>query len=607
MTNDKEYNPEISNSSLPLGRVGGGSPLLLFGGTTEGRKAIQTLEEAGTPYFYSTKTGEQDVSLHHGTHISGALDADAMRRFCIDHDIRLMVDAAHPFATQLHHTVAAVASALAIPAIRFERIFPHVDIPITWVDDYAQLSSLLPSGSSLFATTGVQTIARLKPLEKQGVSITYRILPRQSSIDLAHTQGATDDQLCFFNTADDDADILRRLHPDAILLKESGTTGHFLSKVKAAHALGVRIIALRCPPTPPQFHVVNGPHGLRLMVQRLLPDFFPLHSGLTTGTCATAAAVAHALHVCRGEQPDSVPVILPDGETIYVDVHYGNTYAYVLKPSGDDPDITGGIEIRASVAPAAAGITIEGGRGVGRITLPGFDYPPGEAAINRVPRQMITDNVKLVTPHCTVTISVPEGEYVARRTFNPRLGIEGGISIIGVSGIVMPYSEQAFVDSIRKCMIVAHRSGADRVVIGSGAKSEQTLRNMYSFLPPQAFVQYGNYIGETLQIASELGIRHVVMGIMIGKAVKLAAGHLDTHSRSSALDKDFIARLMLEAGCDSASLEALNGLTMANQLWTMLPPSLHERFKQVVVNHCMQHCEPLLPQGKLEILILSSQ
>lgn len=607
MTNDKEYNPEISNRSLPIGRVGGGSPLLLFGGTTEGRKAIQTLEEAGTPYFYSTKTGEQDVSLHHGIHISGALDADAMRRFCIDHDIRLMVDAAHPFATQLHHTVAAVASALAIPAIRFERIFPHVNIPITWIDDYAQLSSLLPSGSSLFATTGVQTIARLKPLEKQGVSITYRILPRQSSIDLAHTQGATDDQLCFFNTADDDADILRRLHPDAILLKESGTTGHFLSKVKAAHALGVRIIALRCPPTPLQFHVVNGPHGLRLMVQRLLPDFFPLHSGLTTGTCATAAAVAHALHVCRGEQPDSVPVILPDGETIYVDVHYGNTYAYVLKPSGDDPDITNGIEIRASVAPAASGITICGGRGVGRITLPGFDYPPGEAAINRVPRQMITDNVKLIIPHCTVTISVPEGEYIARRTFNPRLGIEGGISIIGVSGIVMPYSEQAFVDSIRKCMIVAHSSGADRVVIGSGAKSEQTLRNMYSLLPPQAFVQYGNYIGETLRIASELGIRHVVMGIMIGKAVKLAAGHLDTHSRSSALDKDFIARLMLEAGCDSASHEALNGLTMANQLWTMLPPSLHERFKQVVVNHCMQHCEPLLPQGKLEILILSSQ
>lgn len=617
MTNDQEYNSAKSNRSLPLGRAGRGSPssplgevrrgLLLFGGTTEGRIAIRTLEEAGSPYFYSTKTGEQDVVVHHGTHICGVLDADAMRRFCIDHDIHLMVDAAHPFATQLHQTVAAVASQLAIPAIRFERIFPHVDVPITWVDDYAQLSSILPSGTSLFATTGVQTIARLKPLEKQGISITYRILPRQSSINLAHVQGATDYQLCFFNDTDDDADILRRLHPDAILLKESGTTGHFLSKVKAAYTLGVRIIALRCPPTPPQFHVVNGPHGLRLMVERLLPDFFPLHSGLTTGTCATAAAVAHALHVCRGERPDSVPVVLPDGETIYVDVHYGDTYAYVLKLSGDDPDITNGIEIRASVVPAVSGITICGGCGVGRITLPGLDYPPGEAAINRVPRQMIHDNVSRITSHCTVTISVPEGEYIAHRTFNPRLGIEGGISIIGVSGIVMPYSEQAFVDSIRKCMEVAHSSGADRVVIGSGAKSEQTLRNMYPDLPPQAFVQYGNYIGHTLRIASELGIRRVVMGIMIGKALKLAAGHLDTHSRSSALDKEVVARLMLEAGCDDATFGSLSTLTMANQLWTLLPQSLHERFKQVVVNHCMSHCAPLLPQGELEILIISPQ
>lgn len=581
--------------------------LLLFGGTTEGRMAIATLEEAGSTYYYSTKTGEQDVTLHHGIAVSGAMDADAMRRFCIDHDIRLVVDAAHPFATQLHHTVAAVTSGLAIPAIRFERIFPHVDIPITWIDDYSQLSSLLHSGTSLFATTGVQTIARLKPLEQQGVSITYRILPRQSSIDLAHAQGATDDQLCFFNDTDDDADIIRRLHPDAILMKESGTTGHFLSKVHAAHALGVRIIALRCPSTPPQFHVVNGPHGLRRMVERLLPRFFPLHSGLTTGTCATAAAVAHALCVCRGEQPESVPVVLPDGETIYVDVHYGDTYAYVLKPSGDDPDITNGIEIRASVVPSESGVTIRGGCGVGRITLPGFDYPPGEAAINRVPRQMIRDNVCLIMPHCTVTISVPEGEYVARRTFNPRLGIEGGISIIGVSGIIKPFSEEAFVESIRKCMEVAVSSHAERVVINSGAKSERYLRDVYPQLPQQAFVQYGNYIGDTIRMAQQLGVRRLTLGIMLGKAVKLAAGRLDTHSRQAVMDRDFIAQLMMESGCDSDIVAMASTLNLARDLWTLIPASLLPRFAHTVCTHCLAQVAPLMPDGTITILLIDEE
>ena len=131
----------------------------------------------------------------------------------------------------------------------------------------------------------------------------------------------------------------------------------------------------------------------------------------------------------------------------------------------------------------------------------------------------------------TVTLSVPGGEETASRTFNPRLGIEGGISIIGVSGIIKPFSEDAFVDSIRKCMQVTKASGSDRVVINSGAKSERFVRTLYPDLPRQAFVEYGNYIGETLKIADELAIPHVTLGVMLGKAVKLAEGQLDTHSR----------------------------------------------------------------------------
>ena len=169
--------------------------LLLFGGTTEGRKAAEVLEEAGSPYFYSTKTGEQDIALHHGTVISGAMDGEAMLAFCREYGIRLVVDAAHPFATQLHETIARVCSDLQVPVIRYERIYPPRDPSITWIDDYAQVPTDV---HSLLATTGVQSIGKLKWLEREGVKVIYRILNRESSIQLAHQQGATDEQLCYY-------------------------------------------------------------------------------------------------------------------------------------------------------------------------------------------------------------------------------------------------------------------------------------------------------------------------------------------------------------------------------------------------------------------------
>jgi cobalt-precorrin-5B (C1)-methyltransferase len=177
--------------------------ILVLGGTTEGRKAAEVLEEAGTPYFYSTKTGEQDIKLHHGTVISGALDREAMRAFCQEHGIRLVIDAAHPFAVQLHDTIATVCAALQVPVIRYERIYPPRDKDITWIDDYAHVPTDL---HSLLATTGVQSIGKLKWLEREGVKVKYRILNRESSILLAHQQGATDEQLCFY----EDNDMLSR-------------------------------------------------------------------------------------------------------------------------------------------------------------------------------------------------------------------------------------------------------------------------------------------------------------------------------------------------------------------------------------------------------------
>ena len=300
---------------------------------------------------------------------------------------------------------------------------------------------------------------------------------------------------------------------------------------------------------------VNGPHGLRRAVEKLLPEFYPLHSGLTTGTCATAAAVAATIRLFARETPSKVPVVLPDGETIHVAVTYGTDYASVFKEAGDDPDVTNGIEVRASVEPSDT-FQILSGKGVGTFTLPGFDFPPGEPAINKAPREMMRANIK---ENVKITISVPNGEEIARRTFNPRLGIEGGISIIGVSGIVEPFSEEAFIDSIRKCMEVAKASGAERVVINSGFKSEQYLKSLYPNLPTQAFVQYGNYIGETLRIADALSISRVTLGVMLGKAVKLAQGHLDTHSKKATMDLDFVRHLLNEADCP---INIHNGITL---------------------------------------------
>jgi len=582
--------------------------ILVFGGTTEGRKAVEVLEEAGNTYFYSTKTGEQDITLHHGIRLDGALDAEAMRMCCRQHEIRLMVDAAHPFATQLHQTIADVASDMQIPVIRYERIYPPRDPGITWIDDYSQVPTDI---HSLLATTGVQSISKLKYLETKGIKVIYRILNRDSSIQLAHQQGASDEQLCFYP---------QMVEAETMLIKESGESGGFSEKVEEAKAQGMRIIALKRPESTQKEPslLCNGPFGLRRAIEKLLPEFYPLHSGLTTGTCATAASVAATLQLLKHETPNEVPVLLPNGETIQVPVGYCDGYAYCIKEAGDDPDVTNGIEIRAKVSAAdlhgktrnicesplsSAAVKIEGGEGVGRFTLPGFDYPPGEAAINKAPREMIHKNVNelsIVNCQLSITISVPDGEEIAKRTFNPRLGIEGGISIIGVSGIVKPFSEEAFIDSIRKCMTVAKASGSERVVINSGGKSERFVKALYPDLPQQAFVEYGNYIGETMKIADELDIKNVTLGVMLGKAVKLAAGHLDTHSRKATMDKEFVQQMLKEADC----MTDISEMTLARELWTMIPQDKIDDFCHVVLQHCMNHCQPLLPHGQLTILLI---
>ncbi|MBR0255621.1 MAG: cobalt-precorrin-5B (C(1))-methyltransferase [Bacteroidales bacterium] len=577
--------------------------ILILGGTTEGRLAVRLADAAGSPYWYSTRGELQQIDCKHGTHITGALDEAAMAAFCQAQDIRLLVDAAHPFASELHRTVAAVAESLDLPVVRVERRYPEEDPGIHWCDDYTEAIRRLEADgiTRLLALTGVQTIAKLRPYWERH-DCWFRILHRDESLEKAAQQGFPADRLVYYEE-DDEAALIARLRPQAILTKESGESGGFPQKLEAAQAAGIPLYAVRRPALPAGFAVVTGEHGLRKAIERLVPGFFPLRSGFTTGACATAAAKAALLALLGHEVGETVDILFPDGETLSLPVELLNprkgdsATAIVVKDAGDDPDVTNGRQIVATVAFSdEPGIHFLQGEGVGRVTLPGLGIPVGGPAINRVPRQMMEQNLSaLYDGGLDVTISVPGGRELAQHTFNPRLGVVDGISIIGTSGIVRPFSNEAFVEAIRREVEVAVAVGSPMLVINSGAKSEAFLKARFPDLPPQAFVHYGNFIGETLKIAADLRLPKVVMGIMLGKAVKLAEGHLDTHSRSVVMNKEFLKGVAAEAGCSPAAAEAIDRLTLARELWKGLGDADARRFFSAILDRCYAACAPVYP------------
>lgn len=273
-----------------------------------------------------------------------------------------------------------------------------------------------------------------------------------------------------------------------------------------------------------------------------------MRKGFTTGTAAAAAARAHAALIISGIMTDCTDVIMPDGSRMRIPVSCSAESAFTVKDSGDDPDVTHGAEIHANVRLNSSGrIEIKGGRGVGRVTKAGLQIPVGEAAINPVPRMMIEQNVREVIGTengAVVTISVPEGERLAERTFNERIGITGGISIIGTTGIVHPMSVDALVDSFR-CEIDVKLAENRHITLVAGKIGEKHLQAVY---PDDEAVMVSNYFGEAFSYLRSKGVSEVTLAGHPGKLAKLAMGHYNTHSAASPQAQGFVSRALSLSG-----------------------------------------------------------
>lgn len=297
-----------------------------------------------------------------------------------------------------------------------------------------------------------------------------------------------------------------------------------------------------------------------------------LRKGFTTGSCGAAAAKAALYMLLTGSVKDEIEIITPGGAVFRTEVkdifREGNRVrCAVVKDGGDDPDVTTGLHVRAEVRAEERGdgaleIQIEGGPGVGRVTLPGLDQPVGNAAINRVPRQMIEKELSEVAElldfrgRIRVILSVPGGEAAAERTFNPRLGIEGGISILGTTGIVEPMSTRAILDTIRVELNQRKALGDRIAAVSPGNYGLNFMKETYGYDLNRS-VKCSNYVGDTVDMVREMGFRGMLLTGHIGKLIKVSGGIMNTHSKEGDARMELLAAGVIRAG---GSMDTLRGI-----------------------------------------------
>ncbi|GLI38517.1 cobalt-precorrin-5B (C(1))-methyltransferase [Geobacter hydrogenophilus] len=343
-----------------------------------------------------------------------------------------------------------------------------------------------------------------------------------------------------------------------------------------------------------------------------------LRHGYTTGACAAAAAKGAARMLREQCIVEEVELVLPRGERVAFRLQgqeFDDSAAscFVVKDAGDDPDVTNGAEIHARVrreplnrSGARTMIFVDGGKGVGTVTKPGLGVGVGNPAINPVPMRMITEGVKeefsvICLPQVLhVTISIPNGEELAKKTLNARLGIAGGLSILGTTGIVRPISAKAWTDTLDAALDVARACGCETVVLSTGRTSELVAQKAKA-LPEEAYVMMGDHVGYALRACARKGVRHVVLAGQFAKLLKIACGHEQTHVSSSELDLQMLAEWLQKSGSRSPVPGPWSRYNTARQV---LEESGHDRaIMELVCLRAREAAQRLAPSLDIKVLL----
>ncbi|MBM3161866.1 MAG: cobalt-precorrin-5B (C(1))-methyltransferase [Chlorobi bacterium] len=602
--------------------------ILLFGGTTEGRQAAALCDRFAMPFIYSTRSRIEPFATTCGEFRDGALDEAAMEKLIASRGVRIVIDASHPFASQLHQSVFEVCRRLDVRLIRCDR--PVSPLPsASWIHpatDFVEAVALLEriEPTKLLALTGVQSIAPLRSWWERR-EMLLRILPSVASMELARREGFPEAKLLPMSPdgSDEALEALVRSHGvDCLLVKESGEFGFFPAKLRVAERCVIPLIVIRRPPAPAWDSVVLSVKDLEAMLAERA-DLKPLRTGYTTGACAAAATKAAMIALLDGDAPDSVTIALPSGKVASFGIvsyraEQGRARCGVRKFAGDDPDVTHGLLIvsEVSLAPGSepGEVRFLQGEGVGRVTLPGLEIPPGEPAINPVPRRMIRGCIaealrqRGLCHAVLVTISAPGGEEVARKTMNVRLGITGGISILGTSGEVVPYSMEAWLASIRQSIAVAAANGCTTLALTSGLRSERYLRALFPDLPELACIHYGNAIGRSLELVRDHGgFSRVIVGVMLAKATKLAQGQADLSSRVVPLDPRWLANLAADLGYSPAITSQLADLRLVRNVTGHIPFTSDEPLYPAIADAGHRACCQWLPDMALTFALFDME
>lgn len=346
-----------------------------------------------------------------------------------------------------------------------------------------------------------------------------------------------------------------------------------------------------------------------------------LRTGYTTGTCAAAATKAALSALVSGDNLPKVNVSLPKDKHIVIDIAWikfvneKSVTASVIKDGGDDPDVTNGAEIWSTVSllESSNKIMIDGGIGVGRVTKPGLGLEIGKAAINPTPLKMINQAIEEILEKqqknrygLSILISVPKGEEIAKRTDNPRLGIIGGISILGTTGIVIPYSTASFAASIRQSIDVSIAMGSDSVILTTGGRSEDFARSIFgNSVADHAYIQIGDFIGFSIKQCAIKKIKKAYVIGFIGKLTKMAMGVKQTHVKGSNVDMNFLATLANRCGANNYLVKKIKLANTARHVGELIDQSGLSMFYDVLCEEVYNHLSKDSPSDlKIKIILL---